>query len=129
MLQIIFLKYTCVGCESVLYIRLTHYEHSLAVPSITFNLWPNTRLLSHITGQKEKFGGHFLSVPNLKLENFKLFIINTKIEFKTKINYHTNYSHKIRIVQLQSLFYYNTNLPILLSYHVVQHCFKPIDCY
>ena len=115
-----------VGCKSALYIRLTHYEHPLTVPSITFNLCPTIRLLNYNPGQKEKFGGHLLFVPNLKHKNFKLLFINTKIEFKTEINYHTNYSHKVRIVQLQSLFYYNTTL-ILLLYHVVQRYFKLVD--
>ena len=59
-----------------------------------------TQLLSHNLGLKWKFGRSSTVRSEINHENFKLFIINTKIKFKIKINYRTNYSHKIRIVQL-----------------------------
>ena len=60
-----------IGRESVLYILLTYYEHSLTVP--TSKLWPNKLLLSHNIGLKEKIRLVVLLVSNLKLKisNFK----------------------------------------------------------
>ena len=114
------------------------YTHALTIPSIIFEWLVNAWPLSHSSSLKttveslrglKKTIGHLLSVSEYDHKNFKLFIINTEVKSKINITYLTNYSHKIRIVQLQSLFHYNTNLILFLYHNIVQLHIEPIDCH